>query len=243
MKKLVLTVLLLTAFGCASTAPPPEPPPASQRLELDRAAHWLRNSAEYEAVVRQTYFAAGARMREVAAGRESGTWAVAVDADETILDNSPYEKELTEKGIYTTDELWDGWVARRAAPPVPGALEFLELVHALGGKIAVVTNRIEDHCADTRANFRAFDIPFDVILCRTEDARKEARWASIERGTAADDLPPLEIVMWVGDNIQDFPHLDQEIRGVAATAYADFGVRFFALPNPIYGSWMDNPKD
>lgn len=246
MKNLFVLTALVAAIGCASTTSQPAPTATEPQIrprEQDRATHWLRNSAEYEAVVRQTYNVASERVREAAAGREEGTWAVAVDADETILDNSPYEKELATKGIETTDQLWDGWVARRAAEPVPGALEFLELVHALGGRIAVVTNRIEAHCPDTRANFRAFDIPFDVILCRTDDRRKEPRWAAVEQGTAAENLPPLEIVAWVGDNIRDFPNLDQDLRRKSAEAFTEFGTRYFALPNPIYGSWVGNPKD
>jgi len=246
MKNLSVLLALVSMVGCASTGGQPAPagPPATpETLGLDRSAHWLRNSAEYEAVVRQTYNVASARLRGMAASRQEGTWAVALDADETIIDNSAYEKELTIKGLKSTDELWDGWVARRAAPPLPGVLEFLELIHDLGGYIAVVTNRIDEHCPDTRANFRAFDIPFDVILCRDGTRRKEPRWASVEKGTASPDLPPLEIVMWLGDNIRDFPDLDQDVRFESGEAFAKFGSRYFALPNPIYGSWMGNPEN
>ena len=143
----------------------------------------------------------------------------------------------------TSDELWDAWVARRAAPSMPGAIDFLQLVHRLGGRIAVVTNRIEDHCPDTRANFRAYDIPFDVILCRTGDRQKEPRWELIERGATPADLPPLEIVMWLGDNIGDFPDLDQGLRHRSADSFNGFGDRYFAFPNPTYGSWLENEQE
>jgi predicted secreted acid phosphatase len=32
--------------------------------------------------------------------------------------------------------------------------------------------------------------------------------------------------------------LSQASRGVAATALAEFGVRYFMVPNPMYGSWQ-----
>ena len=246
MKILRLILVPVLIGGCASISEPPssyKPPAVQGTPELDRAAHWLRNSAEYRALVEQTYNVASARLTELAAAREKGTWAVAVDADETVIDNSAYEKELTLAGKKSTDELWDGWVARRAAPPLPGAIEFLELVHELGGRIAVVTNRIEAHCPDTRANFRAFDIPFDVMLCREDSRRKDPRWAKLARGTASPDLPPLEIVMWVGDNIRDFPDLDQDVRFESGEDFEEFGRRYFALPNPLYGSWTGNPQD
>ena len=72
----------------------------------------MRSSAEYKALVRQTYNVASGRLREDAASREEGTWAIAVDADETIIDNSLYERELTLAGQESTPELWDSWVAR-----------------------------------------------------------------------------------------------------------------------------------
>lgn len=239
-------LLVLVAAACASTdtqTAQTEPRPEPEPVGLSNEVHWMRNSAEYRAVMLQTYALASDRLRTLVADRERGTWAVASDADETIIDNSPYAKDLLLSGQVLTAGNWDAWVARRAAPPLPGAAEFLELVHELGGYIAVVTNRKSEHCADTRANFRAHDIPFDVILCREDDRRKEPRWEMVENGTASPDLPPLEIVLWIGDNIEDFPGLDQSIRLKNSAAFGEFGYRYFALPNPTYGSWEENPQD
>lgn len=202
----------------------------------------MLTSAEYEAAARQVFRLAGSRLRQLVADRQPGTWAVAVDADETVISNTEYDKELIQRGEASSEELWDQWVARRAAPPLPGAIEFLELVHELGGRVAVVTNRQQQHCPDTEANFRAYDIPFDVVLCRGDDRDKEPRWARVERGTAAGGLPPLEIVMWLGDNIHDFPGMNQAARSAGAAAFDGFGDRYFILPNPLYGSWTDNPE-
>ena len=203
----------------------------------------MGSSAEYQALVRQTFTLAGQRLREVVADRDPGTWAVALDADETVISNLGYERELARQGEESTNELWDAWVARRAAPPLPGAIEFLQLIHDLGGYVAVVTNRVDEHCPDTEANFRAFDIPFDVILCRKEDRQKEPRWEMVQMGTASTRLPPLEIVIWIGDNIRDFPSLDQSDRLRGERAFVDFGTLYFAMPNPLYGSWEDNPQE
>ena len=49
--------------------------------------------------------------------------------------------------------------------------------------------------------------------------------------------------MWLGDNIHDFPGLDQELRFASPEELAEFGDRFFILPNPLYGSWRGNPPD
>jgi hypothetical protein len=135
-------------------------------------------------------------------------------------------------------------VARREAPALPGAVPFLQRVHQLGGRIALVTNRDESMRADTEANLRQQGVPFDVVLLRPDGgpSAKAPRWEAVQRGTAAPDLPPLEIVLWVGDNIRDFPGLDQSLRDAAPEALAAFGDRYVLVPNPLYGSWKPSAQ-
>lgn len=254
MKHPAFAVVALLLAGCASTvatappetAPPAAPTPATASSELPTMSnplHWVRDSSEYRADLIQTYRLAGEALEELAAGREPGTWAVALDADETVIDNSLYQKEreALDKGF--DRESWAAWTARREAAPLPGAVEFLERVRALGGTIAIVTNRDDELCPDTEANFKAFDIPYDVILCRVHrESRKEKRWQSIVDGTSPLGPPGREILMWLGDNIGDFPGQTQDLRLAPPEAYEAFGQRWFVLPNPVYGSWQGNPK-
>jgi hypothetical protein len=53
-------------------------------------------------------------------------------------------------------------------------------------------------------------------------------------------LPPTTVVMYVGDNILDFPGISQEIRKQPDSAFASFGETNFIIPNPMYGSWEKN---
>ena len=106
----------------------------------------------------------------------------------------------------------------------------------------VVSNRTVQTQEDTEANLRGEGIPFDVVLLEVDDGEKEARWRSVEEGTTHANLPPLEIVMWIGDNIRDFPGLDQRVREGGATALRRFGDSLFVVPNPVYGSWRSNPS-
>ncbi len=244
---LLVTTLLA---ACRATTPPPATMArgaspaagmaAAEAQPLPHGLRWIRGSAEHRAILIQTYRFAGEVLAARAADLEPGTWAVALDADETVIDNSLYQKERAEIGMGYDPESWAAWAARREAPPLPGVLGFLSRVRELGGKITIVTNRKQPLCADTEADFRAFSIPFDVILCRTDDKRKEPRWQKIKDGTASPGLPPLDIVMWLGDNIQDFPGLDQGLRDKPEVAFEHFGIEYFVLPNPMYGSW-DNP--
>ena len=239
-----VTVVSLTVLlgACRGAAPPPVTMPAagtdaSQADQLPSEIRWVRDSAEYHASVIQTYRFAGEVLQARAADLEPGTWAVALDADETVISNLRYQEERAAIGEGFTPESWVEWVERREAPPLPGVIAFLSQIHELGGKIAIVTNRRHAQCPDTEANFRAFSIPFDVILCRRDDGRKESRWRQVEEGTASQHLPPLGIVMWLGDNIRDFPELDQDLRGKPEVAFERFGIEYFVFPNPMYGSW------
>lgn len=239
----LIALFLLT--GCRATTPAPVTAPAAEATtavgKVTPDVHWANKSAEYRANLIQVYHWAEERLEELIVDRQPGTWAVALDADETVISNIEFEIELRQANDNYEEADFGAWTASRAATPLPGSLGFLARVRDLGGKIAIVTNRREENCPDTEANFREQSIPHDVILCRGDDREKEPRWEKVRNGTGSPDLPPLDIVMWLGDNIQDFPGLDQDLRFEDEDAHHRFGVDFFIMPNPMYGSWEDNP--
>lgn len=245
MKRLSTVLVPLLLAGCASTAPSPEAAsPVGERAVMYEVPKWARNSAEHKAVYEQIYELAANRLEDLARELEPGTWAVSLDADETVIDNSLYQEEVALVGEKYTPETWDLWVRRLEAPALPGALEFLGLIHDLGGKAIIVTNRDEPYCDLTRENFRHHGIPFDLMLCRIDGKSDKApRWEAVRTGKASPDLPPLEFVMWLGDNVHDFPGLDQELRHAPPPAFAAFGDRYIIFPNPMYGSWEDNEEE
>jgi 5'-nucleotidase (lipoprotein e(P4) family) len=241
-----LVALSLTTASCAtSSAPPPATPGAqaatatAEPFRATKSVRWMQDSAERRALSWQIFRAATAHVEEAAATRESGTWAVVADADETLIDNALYQVEREKLGPGFTRESWHEWTKRQTAIPLPGARTFLARVRDLGGKIAVVTNRRESECADTSAVFGAHGLAYDVILCRPDDgpSDKNPRFAAVRNGTTPAELPPLEVVTFLGDNIRDFPDQSQELVKEGDKAFADFGARFFVLPNPMYGSW------
>jgi len=221
----------------AAAAHPPSPTPAPVRLP--DGIGWVRDSAEHRALFLQVYREATEHVEREAATHTPGTWAVVLDADETVIDNSLYEVERIEGILPFNAPAWHEWTTRRAAVPLPGAAAFLVRVRALGGRIAIITNRTESECPDTEAVFRTHELPFDVMLCKPDagPSNKNPRFEAVARGTTRAGLPPLEIVAFIGDNIFDFPGLSQAIVKQGDEAFAQFGVRFFVLPNPMYGSW------
>jgi 5'-nucleotidase (lipoprotein e(P4) family) len=244
--RLQVALLLCTlAVGCSSApVTTPAPPAAAPAAPATSAALpdddlWVASSAEYAAIAWEEYVLAGRRIGELAQGHAAGTWAVVLDVDETVLSNVQHEIELARENQDFSDPAWNAWVDRGDAPAIPGVARFCQRVHELGGKVVLVTNREEQKRAPTEANLRREGVPFDLLLLRPDGGSndKTARWAAVTQGTAAADLPPLEVLMYVGDNIKDFPGGDQAIRRGGEAALQPFGDRFIVIPNPMYGSW------
>lgn len=234
MKALGITVSLVLISACASTppaAPRASAPPPTESTGL----HWYRDAAEQRAIYVEVYRMASAAVRAQSQGLAPGTWGVILDVDETVLDNSDYSKNSDESFSAAT---WNAWVREKRAGLLPGARDFADFVAGHGGRVVLVTNRSQDQCADTEENLRAVGVRYDLILCdRVGDQDKNARFQAVLLGQAG-KFPPLKVLAWMGDNIKDFPQLTQQNSGSAD----NFGVRYFVLPNPMYGSWVTNPQ-
>jgi len=239
-------VVALAATGCASGSPPSSVAPAAQAAAqpptLPESIRWVQSSAEYMAATVQTYRIATSRVETAARGRAAGSWAVVLDADETVINNTPYQAGLALEGARHTAERFTDWVRKKAATPVPGAAAFLTRVRELGGRIAIVTNRLQIECDDTAEVLRMNALAFDAVLCRPDgaptSAPKTPRFDAVAAGQTAASRTPVEILAFVGDNIQDFPNATQALRAQGVAAFSEFGVRWFVLPNPMYGSWQ-----
>lgn len=236
--------LLSVLLGACVTAPhgpppppmaPPPPSAASAAASPPVGVFWFRDSAERKAIYIETYRAAAAAARSQSAGLAPRSWAVILDIDETILDNSDYEKGAA--GVFKQDS-WHAWTQQRAAERLPGAKEFIDLVlDQLHGEVILITNRAQTECDATEDNLHSQQIRYDRILCdRAGDQDKNGRFQQVQQGTPG-GAAPLTVLLWMGDNIRDFPALSQGDSGDPGA----FGVRYFVLPNPMYGSWMANP--
>lgn len=238
-------LLVITGVGCTTSHRPPVTVPApaaapapSQRNDI----HWFRSSAEYRGLAIEIYRSASEHLPDLIRGEQAGLWAVILDADETVLDNSLNERRDADRGASFSEAEWAVWVRRRAATAIPGAVDYTRRVRQLGGKVVIVTNRVDSLCAPTRENLHAVGIDADLVLCTSPgEINKNPRFQRVQNGTAAPGLPALHVIEWLGDNIEDFPGLTQSVRTRAA-GYSDFGVRYFLLPNPMYGSWVGNAE-
>jgi 5'-nucleotidase (lipoprotein e(P4) family) len=213
-------------------------------IDTDLGLKWYRRSAERRALAAQAYHIATQKLEAKVNAGITGSWGVVLDIDETTLNNSLYQQERMDLGLGYSPSSWTDWVNRKAATPLDGVVEFTQRVKALGGKIAFVSNRMQaTECAQTAVNLDTYSIPHDAMLCKTDSSDKNVRFAALTNGTAPSTLPATKIVMFVGDNIMDFPMLTQDVRKQPASAFAKFGEEFFLIANSMYGSWEKNTDD
>ena len=208
--------------------------------------HWQRNSLEYCRLALNVYDEALGAARRIARTHKPRQWIVLMDADETVLDNSLFERERPMCGGDFSDPYWRSWVRAQMASDVPGARAFTTGVHKLGGLVAIITNRAADQDEMTRATLKKAGIFFDYEIGMTgTHSDKTERWRGAVTALAAQTHGHPVAAMWLGDQVTDLAILDKHGKLVRAMSQADTGGGIgdyqFLLPNPMYGGWTNNP--
>ena len=72
-------------------------------------------------------------------------YAVIIDIDETVLDNSNYQVMLNETGDSFSQESWSKWVQKEDANLVPGSKDFLDKVRDDGIRVIYISNRMHSN--------------------------------------------------------------------------------------------------
>lgn len=208
------------------------------------AVKWYRNSAEKIAIYREIFLLAEKNIKEniTRAKLAPHQWGIILDVDETILDNSMWNYQHDTQGNSAD---WDSFAAKGISVALPGAKQFLDNIHRMGGYINLVTNRKSVLANITHKNLKKLGLYYDQILFNTSHSNnwypdKNQRFNAIIKGSQPSRLPAQKIIAWIGDNIQDFPGIKQRQifkQSPNSKAYGLFGVKYFALPNPMYGSW------
>ncbi|QBE61675.1 HAD family acid phosphatase [Pseudoduganella lutea] len=256
-------VLLATSLPLVSHAAPPV-----QHRELLASVLWMQQAPEARLATLSIYRTATGMLKQAIATPGSAAVeqqdvdtaalppAVVVDVDETMLDNSPFEAWLVRDGAPYDEAAWARWVGLRSAVAVPGALDFARAVDKAGARIFYVTNREcmagensgEKPCkakADTMANMAKLGFP------RADDPQafllkgERPGWRTDKTSRRQLVAATHRIVMLVGDDMRDFISPSQahalhaRDRALAKLAEAEIGRRWFVIPNPMYGSWME----
>ncbi|WDI32276.1 HAD family acid phosphatase [Hyphococcus flavus] len=235
--------------GCATTPVPDAPsgPAPDDRLN---ATLWMQQAVEYKAATETVYALASKRLDEALADRswtaapaEQGAGyenlppAIILDADETVIDNSPFQAMMVTTGAGFSEDTWNDWARDEKAMAVPGALQFTQEAAAKGVTVFYVTNRSEVVDGATTRNLAALGFPMkageDTVLTKTDTSKKGVRRAMVTAN--------YRVLLLIGDNFGDFvddykgtPTERQQVYDANAERW---GREWLVLPNPSYGSW------
>lgn len=197
---------------------------------------WHQKSAEYRALVYQSFNIARMMIDREARIKRSKKKAVVIDIDDTVLDTSPYQaKAVTANQDYPRG--WKEWCELARAREVPGAGKFLRYAASRGFDIFYVSNRESALMMSTIKNLRALGFPQvheNRIFLRENSSSKKGRRELIKRTHY--------IAILIGDNLNDFSDTFEyrsiEERFTETDRHRRyFGSRFIVLPNPVYGHW------
>ena len=264
LRPIAVSCLALSALSAcvttqhADTGAAADAPEAS--FSLSNSVKYQRQSKEYPVLSAYVYKQATAALPATFENQQTPA-VIVLDVDETVLDNSLYQEERESKGLGYSSESWNAWIEREEAALVPGVDKFLATVIERGGKIALITNRDKTLDSHTWNNLLAVGLPLtpsntcimgrlpadkDAIdhkyIVNDKDRRRNAvkqgsPACSITNDTASEGWnKPHNIIMQIGDNIEDFQGVTQEDAYLPALL-PEVGTSLFILPNPMYGSW------
>jgi 5'-nucleotidase (lipoprotein e(P4) family) len=210
---------------------------AAPERDWTNAILWQQHSGEYRALAFQAYNFARLSLKEALWEQANGKPnCVIVDADETILDNSPFQGYEIQHGVSYVPAHWTAWTAKAMADTVPGALSFLKFAASKHVETFYVTNRDEADRKGTIENLKKFGFPNvddEHILLKSTTSDKQERRNKI--------LEKYNVLLLCGDNLSDFSNVFYR-EGKDTKEQVDahqhlFGTKFIVLPNPMYGDW------
>lgn len=211
----LLPLLLFTMAACTT------PPPAREDWRHSHITHthavrpntlWVAESQGWKDAALRAYAKATRFIERESRDRAQGSWVVVLDLDQTVLNNIEYQVMLDRKGMPFSPSTWRDWVEERKATAVPGAIPFIARVNALGGHVALITNRRDYEAQATIDNLAALGVEkgrdYHVFIPRAwpdgSDSKAE-RFASLSVQYEALGYPDVNIVAFVGDVISDKP--------------------------------------
>ena len=221
-KNLIILTLSFLILSCNSN---------SDNIKLPNDIRWVVKSKEYDILCEQIYNTAWGKLSRLLKNSDSNS-CIVMDLDETVLDNSKYQIDLTKKGKSYNPQSWSEWVNLKEAELVPGAKNFIDNVKKTNVRIVFLSNRMDKNKIPTIENMEKLSIVDndDIFLLRlNKEDKKYVRRSEIINGDGRfSEIGPLKVLAYFGDAKHDFPDNDENFT---------FGQNMFMFPNPMYGKW------
>ena len=205
--------------------------------KIPNDVRWVKESKEYRALCHQVYANAIDKLKNNLISNKyslnivNNDYAVVMDLDETVLDNSDYQVELYNKKEKYNPDSWDKWVLKKEAELIPGSYDYISFLRSNDIQIIFISNRMHKRLEETKNNMKKLGIysEGDIYLLRIDRAdKKTIRRAEIfDSSGRMKGYNQFKIIQYLGDAIGDF-EVDTLDR---------FGLDQFVFPNPMYGKW------
>ncbi len=160
------------------------------------------------------------------------SYAVVMDLDETVMDNSQYQVQLFRKNESFNQSSWSEWVNMERAKLLPGAIEFINFLRSKNIQIIFMSNRMNYNLKPTKNNLKSIGAysDGDIFLLRLDKAdKKEVRRSEILNSTGRmKNYPKYNVIAYFGDQYGDFPKIDN---------INEWPEQYYMFPNPMYGKW------
>lgn len=232
------------------------------------AIAWMQSSAEYQAVLLQTFKSASQKLTEFALrGQQTAMLeqleqknlsqlpiAILIDLDDTLVSTMAYRGELALDRDQHSQRLFQRWVDTEKAPLLPGVISLLQQAAKLNVRVLLISNRRclampRDPCpAKTQALNMLKKVSLNFPREQMFFQQEYTDWKADQTSRRAFIASRYRVVMIVADD------LNQMIPGIISLPAASrvkqleqyqslIGKHWFILPNPVYGSWRNNlPK-
>nr|WP_286207726.1 HAD family acid phosphatase [Hephaestia sp. MAHUQ-44] len=170
--------------------------------------------------------------------------AVVFDVDETAVLNLGFEADQAKRGGEYDQQRWLRWeqTGQAQVAPVPGVLDAVAIARQAGVTVIFNSNRSVDNAAATAAMLKQAgfgDVAYGDTLWLAsagEHGKDRRRWAISQQYC---------VIAQVGDQLGDFTDLfnattpdvaDRRASVSAKNVEWLWGLGWFLLPNPVYGS-------
>lgn len=179
---------------------------------LSPQVDWVAHSPQWKQQARDVFAQAGNHAEKSAAIYPPQQWVVVLDLDETVLNNVQYQMNLQRSGDSFSLQSWKEWTDQQRASLVPGAYDYIKQVRALGGLVALVTNRRDIEQLATEQNLAALGLrrgeDFQLLMTRATpygESSKESRFSLVPIVLKSMGYVLPKVVAYIGDAAGDRP--------------------------------------
>ena len=159
-------------------------------------------------------------------------YAVVMDLDETVRDNSQYQVQLFRKNELFNQSSWANWVNMEKAKLLPGAKDFINFLRSKNIQIIFMSNRMDYNLVPTKNNLQSLGVlsDSDIFLLRLDKSdKKDVRRNEIFNSSGRmKNYPTFNVIAYFGDQYGDFPKVDN---------IDEWPKQYYMFPNPMYGKW------